>query len=127
MKAVDTNIVARALIRDDSRQAAIADAILAAGAFIPLTVLLETAWLLDSRYKIERGALADTLSDILDMPNVAVEESETVRWAIDRYREGADIADAIHIVASIRTDAFVTFDNMRGRLPGSPLSIEVLT
>ncbi len=128
MKAVDTNVLARALIRDDARQATIADMVLDAGAFVSLTVLLETAWLLASRYKVARSALADTLADILDFPHVAVEESEAVRWAIDCYREGADIADAIHVAAGVQAECFATFNgDMRKRLVGSPIPIEILS
>ncbi|NML10068.1 type II toxin-antitoxin system VapC family toxin [Sphingobium sp. AR-3-1] len=127
MKAVDTNILARAMIRDDANQAGLADSVLASGAYVPLTVFLETAWLLSSRYQLSRSVVADTLIDILDLPNVSVEEGDVVQWAIERYRHGGDIADALHIVASIRADSFVTFDRgVLRKLGDSPLPIEVL-
>lgn len=128
MRAVDTNVLARAIVRDDVAQAKIADAALAGNVFVPLTVLLETAWLLGNRYRIERGAVADTLLDILDLPNVSVQEPEAIRWAIDRYRDGGDIADAFHLVASIHSDSFATFDSaMQKALRDPPVPIEVLT
>jgi predicted nucleic-acid-binding protein len=127
VKAIDTNILARAMIRDDAVQAIAADAVLAGGAYIPLTVFLETAWLLSSRYRLSRSVVADTLMDILDLPNVSVEEGDAVQWAIDCYRTGGDIADALHIVASVRADSFVTFDRAMSRKLGDPpVPIEVL-
>ena len=127
MKAVDTNILARAMIRDDAGQASVADAVLASGAYVPLTVFLETAWLLTSRYRQPRSVVADTLMDILDLPNVSVEEADTVRWAIECFRTGGDIADALHIVASVRAESFVTFDRgVSRKLSDPPLPIEVL-
>ncbi|NWK98110.1 PIN domain nuclease [Sphingobium lactosutens] len=126
MKAVDTNILARALVRDDIRQAEIADALIAEGIFIPLTVMLETAWLLGSRYKVERSALADILSDIMDLPNVEVEQADGARWAVAQFRAGADIADAIHVLAANGAEAFVTFDEQAFRkLADPPVAIEV--
>jgi predicted nucleic-acid-binding protein len=127
VKAVDTNILARAMVRDDAGQASVADEVLANGAYVPLTVFLETAWLLTSRYRQSRSVVADTLMDILDLPHVSVEETDTVRWAIDCFRQGADIADALHIVASTRADSFVTFDRgVARKLTDAPLTIEVL-
>jgi len=126
LKAVDTNILARALVRDDIVQARIADALIADGIFIPLTVMLETAWLLGSRYKVGRAALADILSDIMDLPNVSVEQGDGVRWAVAQFRAGADIADAIHVLAANGTEAFVTFDAEAFRkLVDPPVAIEV--
>lgn len=127
MKAVDTNILARALVRDDIQQAKIADSLIAAGIFIPLTVMLETAWLLGSRYKVGRLALADIMSDVMDLPNVEVEQADGFRWALAQFRAGADIADAIHVLAANGAEAFVTFDAEAFRkLVDPPLAIEVL-
>jgi predicted nucleic-acid-binding protein len=126
LKAVDSNILARALVRDDVRQAEIADALIAEGIFIPLTVMLETAWLLGGRYKVGRLALADILSDIMDLPNVEVEQGNGVRWAVAQFRAGADIADAIHVLGANGAEAFVTFDGEAFRkLADPPVAIEV--
>ena len=46
MNAVDTNVVVRVLLRDDERQAEIADEVVAKGAWISLIVLAETIWVL---------------------------------------------------------------------------------
>lgn len=126
MKAIDTNILARALVRDDLRQAEIADALIAGGVFIPLTVMLETAWLLGSRYQVGRLALADILSEIMDLPGVTVEQGDGLGWAITQFRGGADIADAIHVLGANGADAFVTFDGEAFRkLVDPPVAIEV--
>jgi len=126
LKAIDTNILARALVRDDLRQAEIADALIADGVFIPLTVMLETAWLLGSRYKVGRLALADILSEIMDLPGVTVEQGAGLGWAIMQFRRGGDIADAIHVLGANGDDAFVTFDGEAFRkLIDPPVAIEV--
>lgn len=127
MNSIDTNILARVLVRDDVRQAEMADRVIADGAYVPLTVLLETAWLLGSRYKVDRDPLSRILLNILDFPSVMVEREEGARWAIAQFRSGADIADAIHVAASHGTDKFVTFDRMAfKKMADPPLVIEIL-
>lgn len=128
VKAVDTNVLARALMRDDPVQTPIADALLSAGVFVPLTVVLETAWLLRSRYGLDRRQLASTLQSLLDMPRVVVDGAAGVGWAIGRLIEGGDIADLIHIVAGSGASAFLTFDVDVAKSVGaeSPVPVETL-
>jgi len=127
VKAVDTNILARYIVRDDARQSAIAEAILAEGVYLPVTVLLETAWLLGSRYGMERADVAATLADLLQLPGIVCEDTEWIAWAIARFAEGADFADMIHLVAARSAAAFVTFDRPIVKAAGSrpPLPIEI--
>jgi predicted nucleic-acid-binding protein len=50
VRSVDTNVLARYLLGDDPVQNPIAERTIADGAYVSLTVLLETHWLLTSRY-----------------------------------------------------------------------------
>ena len=51
MRAIDTNVLVRALVRDDTTQSARAEALLSEHRiFIPVTVMLELEWVLRSRY-----------------------------------------------------------------------------
>ena len=51
MRAVDTNVLVRALVRDDAAQSAKAEEVLARDeVFVPVTVMLELEWVLRSRY-----------------------------------------------------------------------------
>ena len=124
-----TNLLVRFLVRDEPAQADLAEQVLDEGAFIPLTVLLETAWVLRSNYGLSQGEVAAALDVILSLPAIAIPEPDLVRWATRRSADGAQIADMIHIVASRHQDAFVTFD--RGVAPAAgpncPISIETLT
>jgi predicted nucleic-acid-binding protein len=110
VRAVDTNVPARALMRDDPVQTPIADAILRDGAYVSLTVLLELAWLLRSRYAQSRARVIRALLALADMPNVVVEEAAGVRWALGQLQEDGDIADLIHLVACRGARSFATFD-----------------
>jgi len=51
VRAVDTNLIVRALVRDDPAQSAAAETVLAnEPVFIPVTVMLQLEWVLRSRY-----------------------------------------------------------------------------
>ena len=57
-----------------------------------------------------------------------IHEAALVTWSIERFVEGADIADMIHLVAACRTAGFYTFDRRVARAagPDSPIPIETL-
>jgi len=111
MIAVDTNILVRWITRDDDVQAAQADRIMGAPVLIPLTVLLETAWVLGGRtYRFDRPTLASALLAMLDLASVTVPQEADVRWAIGRFAAGADLADMMHIVAALGASRFASFE-----------------
>ena len=125
MKAVDTNIVLRFLLNDDPVQTPAAEAVMREGVLIPATVLLETGWVLASRYGFDRHRLADALGALLDLPTIHVPSEEAHRLAIEHFRGGTDFADALHLVAAGGSEAFVTFDRALADLSDSPLPIEL--
>ncbi|MEH3158493.1 MAG: type II toxin-antitoxin system VapC family toxin [Sphingomonas taxi] len=126
MKAVDTNIIARYVTNDDPVQSPIATAVLAQPSYISDTVLLESAWLLSSRYGYGRALLAATLSDLIELPSVTVSDPKLIQWAIGRFAGGADFADMMHLISGRHADAFVSFEDHLDRLAGSdtPFPIE---
>ena len=74
MKAIDTNILIRFLTGDDELQARKVYSIFKNAEsekktlFVPLLVILETIWVLDSVYEISRTEILESLSDLLLMP-----------------------------------------------------------
>ncbi len=128
MKAADTNIVVRLIIGDDPAQRQVAERLVIDGVFVPVTVLLETEWVLRSRYRLPRDLIATSLGDLLDAPGIHLTDEPQMRWAIARYAAGADFADMIHLCVSHGRDAFVTFDTDLARAAGSgtPTVVETL-
>ena len=126
MRAVDTNVLARFIVRDDPMQAAAADHVLRSPFYIADTVLLETAWLLSSRYRIGRADLVATLADLLALPTATVSDAGWIGWAFGRVAAGADLADMMHLVSARGVDGFVSFDRELARLagPDAPLLVE---
>ena len=128
MRAVDTNVIVRLILLEDAPQTELATAAIVQDVFVPITVLLETAWVLSSTYKLDRHRLAMALAAVLDIETIHVDDEEAVRWALDRYAAGADIADMLHIVAAGNATHFATFDRgiARHAGPDAPVVIETL-
>ena len=126
MRTIDTNIVARYIMQDDVVQGELATAVLTEPCFVSDTVLLETAWLLSSRYGMDRAPLAATLLDLLKLPTIVVSDMQWITWAIERFAAGADLADMLHIVGARDTDSFASFERRLDRIagPGAPVRIE---
>lgn len=111
MRAVDTNVLVRALVRDDAAQAARAEALLAAHQiFVPVTVILELEWVLRSRYNFTPVVVAQAIEKIAALGNVLVGERDAVLAATAKAIQGWDFADALHHALSEGCDGFSTLD-----------------
>ncbi len=98
MIALDTNMLVCALVADNPAQVEIVRRLMATNSvFISRTVLLETEWVLRSRYKKTRAQLQAFLSALLDTDDLIVEAADAVSHAIEWYTQGADFADAMHL------------------------------
>lgn len=127
LKAIDTNVVVRIIVRDDPDQVSVVDALLEQSLFVPITVLLETVWVLSSRYRMPRLDIADALQRLLDLPAIAVDDPALIVWALEQFRQGADFADMLHLVASREAEALVTFDrSMPKAAENSPVPVVTL-
>ena len=112
MRAVDTNLIVRALVRDDAAQAAAAEAVLAnEPVFIPVTVMLELEWVLRSRYGFEPDKLSQAFTLLCALPNLTVGEAAAVHQAAARLAKGWDFADALHHALSEGCVDFLSFDD----------------
>jgi predicted nucleic-acid-binding protein len=111
MRTVDTNVLVRALVRDDAAQSAKAEEVLARDeVFVPVTVMLELEWVLRSRYGFTAEKVAQALALLCAMPRVSVGEADAVRQAAARVAKGWDFADALHHALSQGCEDFLSFD-----------------
>ncbi len=110
MIAFDTNLLVRALVVDNAEQVAVARRLMAEHTvFLSRTVLLETEWVLRSRYNKSRSELLAFFRALLETENTVVETADAVGQAVDWYAQGADFADALHLAACGST-VMHTFD-----------------
>jgi predicted nucleic-acid-binding protein len=112
---------------DDPSQAARARAIIEEDFHIPVTVLVETDWVLRSFYGWSRAERAAGFRILLDMPR-AVSIPRSAEWAVERLAAGADFADMMHVAASDGASTFATFDRKLARRAGvdAPVPVETL-
>jgi predicted nucleic-acid-binding protein len=128
LKAIDTNILVRLVIQDDPAQTAVAIAVCAEGVIIPLSVVLETEWVLRSRYQMGRAAISQTFETLIGGANFHFDNEVAVAWAVSRYAAGADFADMLHLINAVNATAFATFDQMLAVDAGAdaPLPIDII-
>ena len=111
MRAIDTNVLVRALVNDNAAQSARAVALLTGhDIFIPVTVVLELEWVLRSRYAFAPKVVAQAIEKIAALSNVVVGERAAVLAAAARAAQGWDFADALHHALSHGCEDFLTLD-----------------
>lgn len=126
MKALDTNVLVRFLVRDDPGQAeAVYQLFKGAEArkltfWVPLVVVLETLWVLDAVYHIGRDEILDALENLLLMPVLMFESQAAVRDFVGSSRKSSlglpDILIA-HAARHSGCDGVLTFDKKAAQTP----------
>lgn len=109
MQAVDTNVLARFVLRDDAAQARRADALLKTAVWVPATVFLELAWVLGCVRASEQDVI-DDLRALLGLPSLHCDQGEAVALGLSWADQGMDVADALHLALSQRQEGFRSFD-----------------
>lgn len=111
MRAIDTNVLVRALVQDNPAQTKAALALLKNNqVYVPVTVVLELEWVLRSRYAFTQGVIAQALEKLAALENVVMGERDAVLSAVAKLAHGWDFADALHHALSQGCDDFVTLD-----------------
>jgi predicted nucleic-acid-binding protein len=93
---VDTNILVRAAVRDDEKQAGLAAALLKEAAVIavPLPCLCEFIWVLRRVYNFGQSDISSALNALLDAGNVAVNRP-AVDAGLAILNAGGDFVDGL--------------------------------
>ena len=119
MKALDTNVLVRFLVRDDKKQAGIVYRLFkrAEGKkepfFVPLLVVLETIWVLESVYEISREEIRTSLQELLLMPILIFEAQSALQSTLSSAQTNKiDLADLLiaHSAKFSNCDGVLTFN-----------------
>ena len=130
MIGLDTNVLIRVLMDDGDPQVAVARAYFTRHcsaddpAFVSVVVLAETAWVLESRYRLSKPEILSVLEQLLATPHFFLAERDAVRAAVAVYAQNSlDFADALIAELNRRAgcSATVTFDRKAARLDGFAL------
>ena len=127
MLGIDTNVLVRFLVRDDQNQFEKARKLLkrevsnGRRVFINQLVLLETEWVLRSRYGLAKTQMLEAISGLLDSPDIQLEDEPAVEEALFIWRDAnADFSDCLIGARNRRLGcrATVTFDKKASKLQG---------
>ncbi len=119
MKGIDTNILVRFLVADDEFQAKKVYIIFKEAEskknefFVPILVVLELIWVLESAYEISRDEIIDSISELLLMPILKFENQSVVQQFIQTAQGNRyDLSDLLiaHSAAEQGCEAVITFD-----------------
>ena len=127
MLGIDTNILVRFLVRDDETQFEKARRLIrrevAAGrrVFVSQLVLLETEWVLRSRYGLQKPGIIGAVSGLLDANDVQFEDEPAIEEALFVWKDrSVGFADCLIGARNKRLgcSATATFDVKASKLPG---------
>ncbi|MBM3341178.1 MAG: type II toxin-antitoxin system VapC family toxin [Betaproteobacteria bacterium] len=125
MLGIDTNVLVRYLVRDDEAQFEIANRLIRRGVgageaiFVSLPVLLETEWVLRSRYALNKLEVAETISQLLDTTEIQFEDEAAIEECLRDWKDStASFADCLIGAHNRRQGcrATATFDVKAGKL-----------
>ncbi len=125
MLGIDTNVLVRFLVRDDEAQFERARRLIkrevSAGrrVFVNHVVIMETEWVLRSRYAIPKTQVVEALSGLLDAADVQMEDEPTIEQAFFAWKDAAaDFADCLIGAKNRRLgcQATASFDSKASRL-----------
>ncbi|MGZ8193173.1 MAG: PIN domain-containing protein [Methylobacter sp.] len=130
MKALDTNVLVRFLVKDDAEQAQQVYNLFKQAEnhqlrlFVPILVVLETIWVLQAVYGVDDHDILAVLNDLLLMP-VLLFETQPVLHAFIRAATGNnfDLADLLiaHSARGLHCESVLTFDKKAAKFAGFEL------
>jgi predicted nucleic-acid-binding protein len=111
--AVDTNVMVRAVVRDDRAQAEIAARLLRNSSIlvVALSVLCELVWVLRRVYGFKAAEVADTIRSLTSADNVEMNRA-AVEAGLAMLDAGGDFADGVIAYEGrwLGAETFVSFD-----------------
>jgi len=130
MAALDTNVLVRFVVRDDVAQWTSTVNLMrrtrAAGQrlFVPVSVVLETEWVLRSSFAFKKVTVLDTLMALISSDGLTFESETSLEHALMHYEAtSADFADCLHAALSHEAGEVPmwTFDRKAAKVPGAHL------
>lgn len=124
MMALDTNVLIRFLVKDDEQQAQIVYQLFKqaetdqAVLFVPLLVVLESIWVLQSVYAIADETIVSALNELMQMPVLSFEAPAVIQGFIASSREAKfDLSDVLiaHSARFSNCQGVYTFDKKAAR------------
>jgi predicted nucleic-acid-binding protein len=123
MRAVDTNVLVRLVVRDDPEQVRIAESFAAPGAWVSHLVLAETTWVLDAVYDRTAEQIASAVDMLLNHKDLTIQDSDVVISALEHFRKRPALGFSECLVLEIARKAghlpLGTFDRDLAKVDGA--------
>lgn len=87
MRAVDTDLVVRLIVRDHPEQLEVAEKFTSGGAWVSHLVLAETTWVLDAVYERTSEQIATAVDMPLNHATLTLEDADVVTSALEQFRK----------------------------------------
>ena len=122
MRAVDTNVVVRLLVRDDPAQVRAAEQFTASGAWVSCLVLAETTWVLDAIYDRSAQQIVGAIDMLLHHKDLTLQDPDAVAAALEHFRKRPALGFSDCLMLEIARKAghlpLGTFDRSFAKLRG---------
>jgi predicted nucleic-acid-binding protein len=130
MKALDTNVLVRFLVKDDAEQAQQVYNLFKQAEnnqqrlFVPILVVLETIWVLQAVYGVDDKDILAVLNDLLLMPVLLFETQPVLHMFVAAATgNNFDLADLLiaHSARGLHCESVLTFDKKAAKFAGFEL------
>lgn len=123
MRAIDTNVLVRLIVRDDPEQVRSAEAFVMSGAWVSHLVLAETMWVLDAVYERSTAQIASALDLLLNHKDLSLQDADVVGSALEQFKKRPALGFSDCLTLEIARKAghlpLGTFDKDLARLDGA--------
>ena len=120
MRAIDTNVLVRLIVRDEPAQVEKAEAFVAQGAWVSQLVLAETVWVLESVYGLNRAQIATAVGMLVEHDRLTLQDEDVIRGAHSAFERdrSAGFTDCLIVEVARKTGHLPvgTFDRAMSRI-----------
>ena len=122
MRAVDTNVLVRLVVRDSPEQVRLAESFIASGAWMSHLVLAKAMWVLDAVHDRTPEQIAGAIDMLLNHKDLTIQDAEVVTAALEHFRKrpvlGFSDCLALEIARKAGHTPLGTFDRDLAKLDG---------
>ena len=123
MRAVDTNVLVRLVVRDHAQQLAAATAYIEKGVWASLLAVAETIWVLASVYGKTAQEIVAAVEMLLHEKHLTIQDHDVVTAALEHFRTRPALGFSDCLLLEIARKAghlpLGTFDRNLGKLDGA--------
>lgn len=120
MRAIDTNVLVRLMVRDHPAQVERAEAFVEPGAWVSHLVLAETVWVLGSVYDFNTARIAIAIEMLLEHDRLVLQDGEVIRAALAAFSQQPTVGFTdcliVEIARKLGHRPLGTFDKSMSRL-----------